>query len=134
MPDAANLEVEHPLDALNPEGNGEIIGIGVPRRGGLLIGRRDEEPRRIRLEIEFLIDIEHDRPGVDRHPLGGIDECGRAAQRPQAERLCATGDSELIGPGAGRIDEYGRAQRSLLHPYLPRLAAPLQSAAALTNM
>ena len=134
MPDAADLEVERALDALNPNGNREIIGIDITGRARLLVGRGDQQPRGVGLEVELLIDIEHRRPGIDRHAHGSVDERGGTAQGAQAERRCTARDRELIGPRARGVDEHGRCERLGIHPQVPRLAPPLRGAAALADV
>ena len=93
------------LDPVDRERDVELLGLDVARLDRRRVGGRAQQQPGFRLEIERLVDVDHQRPGaLDRDR--GLEQESRAALGHEAERGDAGERGELVGPGAGGVDQH----------------------------
>src|SRR5690606_37722986 len=91
--DPGHLHGRGLLEGVNAGCQRHVIGEGIVRLDRGLVGRRDQDPARVGLEVEVLADLAEDRP------LARIDAVGR---RQDGDAAPERREPHLLPPGEGR--------------------------------
>ena len=102
---------------------------GAARLDERLIGRGQQDEPGIGLEIELLVDVDHQRPARDRPCVRRrVDQRGGPSPRLQAERRDAGQAGDLVAPGAGGVDQNPALERFRPGRYDPGIAVATEHA------
>ena len=93
------------LVTVDRERDVELFGLDVAGHDRRLIGRRDQQLPALRLEIELLVDVDDHGPGPCIEAVRRIDQNRGAPFGNQTDRRDAGQARDLVGPGAGGIDQ-----------------------------
>ena len=125
--DARDLECRRALEPIDQQRHVELVGLGVAGRRRRGVAGRGHEPAAVGLDVVVVAGIV-DRGPAPRVLRAGLDDDRGAAFRHETDRRHAGERRHLVRPGAGGIDENGRARLVVAGADPPR-AGPLLDAA-----
>ncbi len=107
MVDPRYGQVGRGLDAVDGDGDIDVLGLHVTWRHRRFVGRRSQQLARVRLEIEALVDVDDQRPGIAVDAVGRVEQDRGAPLGHQADGPGAGHVADRVGPGAGGVDDDG---------------------------